>query len=457
MRRALALLVPLALFVAGCVGAPPDDAADRAGRGGAAFVDPIVEDHEHTDFAAHALPPVNVERLGHSALSDDEASFAHFGEMDVHGTLLAVAASKMPEAKPALVLVDVTDPANPVRLGWTMVRTQPAVGVLNSPYPLDVKLDETGAFAYLSVNTQVLAYDVRDPSAPKLAGAMLPAGAACHMSAMGVIDGAEWFWCTGDPVGLTAYRVVEAGDRRALVPVSQSRPDEFYRPVQGAGTFGVVGAPHDMTFQLDPVDGRPILVVSNRGYGVRVLDVSDPALPKQLGAWRGEGAERTVLHMHTAMVAVVDGTRYVIASPEILVDGEPPAIWMLDATDYGGLTLAAEWTAPGDHPSPGFTFTTHQWQVAQERLYLAYYHAGVWVLDLKVILGGVYREDPARPDVLGYFLPDEPSVEDGQMVPNVWDLNLKDGVVYATDISSGLYALHFLPDRLGDETLTGFS
>jgi hypothetical protein len=39
----------------------------------------------------------------------------------------------------------------------------------------------------------------------------------------------------------------------------------------------------------------------------------------------------------------------------------------------------------------------------------------------------------------------------------VWDLNLQRGVVYATDIASGLYAFHHLADRVGDEALTGFS
>lgn len=454
MRRVLALLA--VLLAAGCVQSPSDDGTDRASLR-APFVDPILEDHEHDDLAAHALAPYRMERLGYSSLGEEEPAFGRFGEMDFVGDLMAVGASRLPDLRPSLLLVDVKDPTNPTRLGWAAVPVQGA-GPVNSPYPLDVKFDEKGEFVYISVPGQILAYDVRDPAAPTLAGAMLPPGVACHMSAMGVVGGAEYFWCTGDPTGLTAYRVVAAGDRRVLVPVSQSRPDEFYRPVTGAGTFGVVGAPHDMTFQLDPVDGTPLLVVSNRGFGVRVLDVSDPVMPRQLGQWRGEGAEHTPLHWHTSMVAMVGGKRYVITSPEILPDDQtPPAIWLLDATDYAGLALAAEWTAPGDHGSTGFTFTTHQWQVANERLYLGYYHAGVWVLDLKTILAGGYEEDPARPDVLGYVLPDQPPVEEGAMVPNVWDLTLKGGVVWATDISSGLYAFRHVEDAVGDATLTGFS
>jgi hypothetical protein len=446
MRRALALLVLAALVAAGCV----SPAGDVASLSASPFVDAILTDHEHDDLAAHALWTSSMEMLGHSSLGDDALTFDAFGEMDLHGDLAVVSALERTSGEGAIVLVDLADPADPTRLGWASIR--------ENAHPLDVKFDEAGEFVYASGTGRILVFDVRDPTAPTLAGAATPPGAACHMSAMGVVDGAEYFWCTGDPVGLTTYRVVAQGDQRALVPVAYSRPLYRLEPVTAAGTFGVVGAPHDMTFQLDPVDGTPLLVVSNRGYGLRILDVSDPLAPAELGHWTGEGAEHSPLHFHTGMVTVVNGTRYAIVSPEILPDdATPPAIWILDATDYGAMTLAAEWTAPGDHGSPGFTFTTHQWQVAQERLYLGYYHAGVWVLDLKTILAGAYREDPARPDVLGYYLPHEAPVTEGAMVPNVWDLTLRNGVIYATDISSGVYALHYVPDALGDEAITGFA
>ena len=448
---ASALALVLALVAAGCA-APTNGPADGAGTGGpaGAFVDPIVEDHEHTVLADHALATPTMELLGHSTLEVGGATFTSLGEMDWHDALAVVAAQQV-GGDGAIVLVDIADPRAPVPLGFATIQ--------ETAHPLDVKFDEAGTHVYASGTARIFVFDVSDPSAPKPAGVATPPGAACHMSALGVVDGAEYFFCTGDPVGLTVYQVVDqAPGVRALVPVAHSRPSGDPTPVTEAGTFGVVGAPHDMTFQLDPVDGRPLLVVSNRGYGVRVLDVSDPKLPVELGIWKGEGAEHTPLHWHTSMVTVVAGTRYLVTSPEILPDeATPPAIWFLDATDYGAMTLVAEWTAPGDHGSPGFTFTTHQWQVAQERLYLGYYHAGVWVLDLPTILGGRYEADPARPDVLGYYLPHEAPAVEGDMVPNVWDLTLKNGVMWVTDIGSGLYALRYAGDTVGDARVTGFS
>lgn len=442
-------IVLATLVLAGCAAPFGEGPLEAPAPSPAPFVDPIVEEHEHADLSAHELGTPSMELLGHTTLEVDGARFTSLGEMDVVGGL-AVVAAQVVGGDGAIVMVDVSDPRNLTPLGYATIN--------EAAHPLDVKLDEAAEFVYASGTARIFVFDVRDPSAPALAGAATPPGAACHMSAIGKVAGDEYFFCTGDPVGLTVYQIVAAADQRALVPVAYSRPSGDPTPVTDAGTFGVVGAPHDMTFQLDPVDERPILVVSNRGYGVRVLDVSDPKLPVELGAWRGEGAQNTPLHWHTGMVTAINGTRYLITSPEILPDEEtPPAIWILDATEYGAMTLAAEWTAPGEHGSPGFTFTTHQWQVAQGRLYLGYYHAGVWVLDLREILAGAYAEDAARPDVLGYYLPHEAPAQEGAMVPNVWDLTLREGVMLVTDISSGLYALHYAPDRIGDAAITGFS
>jgi hypothetical protein len=445
----VALALTLGLLV-GCVASTtqpvPEDAVAQRGP----LVDPIIEDHEHADLAAHALSTPNMRQLGHTTLEVDGVRFTSLGEMDWHGTL-AVVSAQVIGGEGAIVLVDISDATAPMPLSYATIR--------EAAHPLDVKFDEKGEYVYASGTARILVFDVRDPKAPVEAGVSTPPGAACHMSALGVVGGTEWFFCTGDPVGLTVYQIVDAvPGARGLVPVAHARPSGDAAPRTDAGTFGVAGAPHDMTFQLDPVDGRPLLVVSNRGYGVRVLDVSDPRLPRELGAWVGKGAQHSPLHWHTGMVAMVGGTRYLITSPEILPDAQtPPAIWLLDATEYADLRLVAEWTAPGDHGSPGFTFTTHQWQVAQERLYLGYYHAGVWVLDLAAIVAGGWEEDAARPDVLGFYLPHEAPATEGAMVPNVWDLTLRDGVMWVTDISSGLYALHYAPDALGDPAITGFS
>ncbi len=447
-RAVLVLLLVPALVAAGCVSAPAGDEPGTDTVAPPAFIDPIHDDHDHADLSLHQLSTPTMEKVGYSAFDGGGMRFTSFGEMDLHEDLAVISAVRIGETRQGvIIMVDLSDPTDPKRLGVGLVG--------DASHPLDVKFDASGAYVFATATGQIHAFDVSDPSNPLPAGAMLPPGVACHMSALGVVAGVEYFFCTGDPTGLTVYRVVDVSPGRALVPVGRSSPDGG--PQVGGSLFGGLGAPHDMTFQEDPVTGDPILVVSNRGFGVRVLDIRDPANPVQLARWHGEGADHFSNHMHTAMVTLVNGTRYVIVSPEILDSGNPPAVWMLDATDYANLILAAEWTAPNDHPSPGFTFTTHQWQVAEERLYLGYYHAGVWVLDLPTILDPGFRDDPARGDVLGYYLPHEDPVEPAAMVPNVWDVTLRNGLIFATDISSGLYVLHHLPDAIGDEAITGFS
>ncbi len=446
--RLAALLIIVAVIAAGCTTSdslPPDTRGDPTR---AVFVDPITDDHDHADVGLHALSTPSLARVAFNSLGGGGATFASFAEIDLFEDVAVVSAVLQGDTpRGAIVMVDLSDPAAPKRLGFATIA--------DAAHPLDVKFDEKGEYVYASASGQIFAFDVRDRAAPQPRGAMLPTGSACHMSALGVVADVEYFFCTGDPVGLSVYRVMSLADARVLVPVGRS--DVPGGPDVSGSPTRALGAPHDMTFQHDPVTGDPILVVSNRGFGVRILDVRDPTNPVQLGRWHGEGADYFSDHLHTAMVTVVNGTRYVIVSPEILTAGTPPAIWFLDATDYRALDLVAEWTAPNDHPSPGFTFTTHQWQVAEGRIYLGYYHAGVWVLDIPTILDTPFRDDPSRAEVLGYYLPHEPPVIAGSMTPNVWDVTLRNGLMFVTDINGGLYVLHYVPDEIGDTRLTGFS
>jgi hypothetical protein len=95
--------------------------------------------------------------------------------------------------------------------------------------------------------------------------------------------------------------------------------------------------------------------------------------------------------------------------------------------------------------------------VVDGKIYLAYNHAGFWVLDLDSIIAGTYADDPTRPDVLGYYLPHE-EVElfdpERAVVPNTWDVNVQGGVIFASDRYTGFYVLHSTDDAMGDETVT---
>ena len=150
-----------------------------------------------------------------------------------------------------------------------------------------------------------------------------------------------------------------------------------------------------------------------------------------------------------------------MAVPELLRD-DPGALWVLDATDYGALSLAGEWVNPGRYGADGIRFSTHNFQIADGRVYMAHYHAGVWVLDLARIAdaGGPLDEAGASAAVLGYWLPRADVAtfhQTGVNVPEVWDVLLYEGRVYAVDINTGLHVLHYEGDTLGDASASGFA
>jgi hypothetical protein len=225
-------------------------------------------------------------------------------------------------------------------------------------------------------------------------------------------------------------------------------------------------SPHDMTvFHTGGAfrKGTSYLVVSHWDEGLKVLDITQAPQVTEVGSWKGEGAKHYDGNVHTAMMFVAGGHRYIMASPEYTQEGQVPSLWVLDADDVAHLKLVAEWSHPGQHVSQGLYLTTHQWQVAptganvtpdQVRVYLTYNHGGIWVLDFGQILAG---NNAAA--INGFNLARTPIPDDH--VPNAilstWDVNVVDGHIYGTDRATGLWVFHYEGDVLGDKRVTGFA
>ena len=197
------------------------------------------------------------------------------------------------------------------------------------------------------------------------------------------------------------------------------------------------------------------MLVSFWDRGVWVVDVRDPAQPRTLGTWAGEDALLWDGKAHTTMATLLDGRRVVVTVPEY---ASIPAVFVLDATDYAAMRLLGEWQphADGDYGDDPRLFSTHNFQVVEGKLYMAMYHGGVWVLDLR---------DPARIEVLAYHLPGAP--EGGTppggpgpcagCVPDTWDVVVHKGYVLAVDIPTGLHVLHLHGDPAGDPAYRSFA
>lgn len=465
MLKASYVGVALALLLAGCIGQgePLESSALRLPVLG----DPLVLDHDHADPALHDLQTSNVVRLAHLAWDPqvlDRYPLQQWGEIDVEGDFAFVAALWS-----GFSIVDISSP---------QPRTLSSSPVLPA-YVADIKAAEGGDLVLLGLQGSVSgtlraftgqslpvaapalpvrpgvvgvqAWDARDKAAPRLAGHMYVEG-GCHM--LSVLEQAQGtiVYCAPNDNTVRIFRVQHAGEGVVFEPLAVWGPgdvselvDRKVNPVRAQFT-------HDMTAQLDPLTGEPVMYVSFWDLGVYVVDVRDPSAPGLLGVWAGEDAQLWGGKVHTSLATLLDGRRVVITIPEY---ADIPAMFILDATDYSKMRLLSEWQAhpDGDYGEKPAIFSTHNFQVVGTRLYMAMYHGGVWAFDVA---------DPEAPRAIGYYLPhEEPGVGAGTvgagLVPDVWDVVVANGYAYAVDIPSGLHVLGFAGDPLGDADYDSFA
>jgi hypothetical protein len=321
----------------------------------------------------------------------------------------------------------------------------------------DIKASESGNFVFLGFQagaSGIHAYNVAVRERPVPAGVFPLPGAAfesgCHMLAVHK----SYLYCAPNDATVRIFEIVETPAAVALVPVGAyaplGAPVTTFAPGERQGSSFT----HDMTVQDDPLTGEPVMYVSFWDYGLRVVDVSDPANPTELGAWMGEGAEEWGTYLgavHTAMGSLVNGKRVLAYIPEY---ADIPAVHFIDATDYMAMTALGVW-APKPAEAWGNsarTFSTHNFQLVGDKVYLAMYHGGVWVID---------ASDPTMPKPVGYYLPAEGRAAGPVPMPfgastSTWDVLVKNGVILAIDMPGGLYAIQFEGD-VGKTELTSFA
>jgi len=452
-------------LVAGCLG---DDVAPPVAPP-EVFVDPMAftEGHDHADHAQHDLS-WNMTELGWDRLGDLPVAW---GEIDTHPDHdIGLVAFAWPTA--GFATVDLSDPANLSVLD---------VIDLGHGYGADVKWAPHGVWAVVAIQTHSsrgLPSPVPDPVASTAesgielfhvtdAGeihdvdAWTPApDRGIHMVYTARIGGLDHVFAAYNGKGVGVYRI-ETGDAPVgarLVPVNGVFPLDPMGIAGAPTTAGLAGA-HDMTVIHDPILDKPLLWVAHGYQGLWVYDVSDPGDPlwpdRPLGHWTDPD---NTWYMHTVQAQVDDeGTRRVILAPEVFSDAEAEVVaplWVLDATDLSDIRTLGTWRNPGDHGAEQLRYSVHNFQLVDDKVVLAHYHGGVWVLDLAA--NGTMRP-------VGYHLPandpDRPmsgiyhGVYNMEDAPTVWDVVVHKGVIYASDVNSGLYALA-TPDWMpGDVTV----
>ncbi|MGQ0536754.1 MAG: LVIVD repeat-containing protein [Methanobacteriota archaeon] len=435
--------MPLAVVAAsGCVGSGERvEESSLLPLPDIALIDPVVDGHDHADFALHGSA-ANMLSVASDALNGDDPSIAWaFGELDIVGDL-AAAATLSPAG--GFVLFDVADPAHPAILGRYV-----APGV----YAADVKLGPQGRLAFLGVETLrgarpgsddpeavargaldrgIHVVDISAPSRPTLVSFLPVADEGCHMLDVHAVSGDTYVFCIGGAGIVTARLVPEPVP--TLVPVSTYTAGPVERPDPVSTVMGALrGNAHDITVYDDEREGATILYFAAGEKGLHILDVSDPAMPVLRAAWSGNDG----LYVHTVMTTFLGERRITVAVPEERSHDAQPPMWVLDTTELSDPVLVSTWRIPGEHPyTEDFTFSTHNFHILGDRVYMAHFHAGVWAIDVSV---------PERPTTVGFFVPGGAGAVGAASgldpVPLVWDVVPANGHLFALDIPTGLHVL----------------
>ncbi len=210
---------------------------------------------------------------------------------------------------------------------------------------------------------------------------------------------------------------------------------------------------HDMFVMEDPATGQTLMYVANWDAGLRIVDVSVPDQPLEVGAWNDFPAGHSG-NIHTVSTAWIGGRRITVASPEVgfeVVGGLPyvrnderSPVYVLDTTRLSAPAHIGTWFNP-DGEGPGRSGVAvaavtqeeirspHNLQLEGGRVYLAHYGLGVFVLDIST------AANQSAPVMVGYV---------SAPGDNVWDVIVHDGAMLASG-ALGLRADHFLGDLVG--------
>ncbi len=211
---------------------------------------------------------------------------------------------------------------------------------------------------------------------------------------------------------------------------------------------------HDIYLQLHPKLGRVFGYAAWWDAGLRVYDLTDPTSPLELVNWAW--AEFGPALQNTYFARPTPSGRLVVVVPAWGAEGGSGFgtgfLSILDLSDPDRVELLSTWSIPGhDWMSWGggsdLWWTLSNFDVTEERIYLANYAAGVWVIDIS---------DPKDPYAVANFGPESfqpppPKPEGptfwGEGYPYVHSVEEQDGLVYALDSKSGLYVLRVVEER----------
>lgn len=457
----IAILFMLTTF-AGClndgapnVQAPGDDPVNELVNSLEGFIDPFLMDHDHSDVGLHDLA-FHMKQLDHHPLGGNVAKSSGAHVVDIRGDWLFVGAYGLEaDVTGGVYIFNIEDPEHPQFTGHF-----PMVGAVGG----DRSMEATADADWVVLGTEAIncanhvnpflpglyLIDASDKTRPIISDYIptpnpdAPGATGIHSVGVHNVDGQD-------------YAVVLGLSENIL------------RINKEAGKFEAVGhvsISHDLAFANDPLLEKPILYVANV-KDLQIYDFSDPANLEHLGAWTPPDNKNH--YVHAVSMDLVEGRRILALESENWQD-LPSPLWVLDATDFGAIQHVSTWTNPGQAPANAgrtdtgsLAFSTHNPRMEDGIIYLSHYHGGVWILDVRTM------DKVHEPEIMGYYLPHEdnggykPGNKNSALpinpppegyplcfggfsineAPNVMDLEVRDGIIYAADIHTGLYTLTY--------------
>lgn len=507
-RMRFPLLAALFLLAAGCV-APntgtDDDGTPGEPIGDASWPSKIIvfgEGHDHRDWSQHVnMSTPNFQTLGYDPLNTefygDKSAGTYFcgGNATLEdGREITVISSLFSDV--AFVVVDVTDPTKPTKLGeyvmegvthydvdvsadgrYVVIGADPDPGAVFDIIPTlggalvpekpvatfrplwrDACTGEeraAGPEEALPLAPATILVDISDPTSPTLVDAAPAPVFGPHSVSTSTIDGVTYVAASitnlAQPSDYFQFFQIEEHPAGAkLVPLTV-----WQGSIHNQGTAG--GGHVDAEIAKHPVTGQLLAYLSDWDGGLVILDLSTPQTPMLLSYWLDSQPEGGQVHSTRSIEGLWDDKHYVIAGQEFVARPEDrPSgwIWIIDDTDPANPTEVGRWTLPLDTEENWAegerccleTWSTHYFRVVDRTLYVAMYHGGIWAVDLT---------DPASPKSVGAFMPDRappaPYAEPTgtyDLTPFVLDVFPRaDHTMTVFDGYSGVYTVKFDPTR----------
>jgi hypothetical protein len=458
--------------------------------------------HDHKDILQHqnASTP-NFELLGHDPLLTQHYNGAPAFGYGCGGAATSAQGRKLVvvsafENDLAFVLVDVTDPAHPQKVGEfyskgmasydaditpdgkyvsiamnALLRQpgadQPAVEVPRLEFRSACATQEL-AMPDLAFHEGIVLIDISNPMKPTYADWDFTPGLNLHSVSSARIDNVTWVM--GSELGLSHQSSYFVFDQIMDTPLGAKlvRMSTFDSPPVAIGdspTVPIFNGHTDVVMQKHPLDHKTYAYIADWEGGVLTLDMSVPQVPVLVSSWTPPGGSPTsdlqvqgsfldagpcyhnAIHEVLPAPTAWDGKFYLFAGQEcpMKVDSKAPGgqVFVLDATDPKNVHMVGEWHLPEDTGkwTVEYQASPHYLSLVNRTLFVSDYHAGLWAADVST------PEALKSPPSIGVYLPSIPppvAPKKNDTIPFDEQVDVfPDGTIVLNEDTTGLYVLRF--------------